>query len=98
MKCMFFPVRLQFHDLSLRNAYLSIYYTCCVYNHYTAHTIDTPSSVRVATARLTILDRLVQYNLPGRTKENEPREKCDPSPKELRNSFSLGREALEIPY
>ena len=48
-----------FHDLSLRHAYLSIYYTSCFYNHYTALTMDTPSSARVATARLTILDRLV---------------------------------------
>ena len=59
MKYMFFPVRLQFHDLSLRHAYLSIYYTSCFYNHYAALTIDAPSSARVATARFKILDRLV---------------------------------------
>ena len=37
----------------------SSYYRSCFYNHYTAFMIDTLSSARVATARLTILRRLV---------------------------------------
>ena len=47
----------RFHDLSLRHAYLSIYYTCCFWNHYTALMIDALSSALVATARITISDR-----------------------------------------
>ena len=54
----FFRCDYSFHYLSLRHTYLSICYTSCFYNHYTAPTMDTPSSPRVATARLTILDRL----------------------------------------
>lgn len=48
-----------FHDLFLRHAYLSIYYTSCFYNHYTVLMIYTLCSAQVATARLTILELLV---------------------------------------
>ena len=53
----FFQCDYGFHNLPLRHAYLTIYYTCCFWNHYTALMIDTLSSTRVGTARLTILDR-----------------------------------------
>ena len=54
----FFQWDYSFQDLTLRHAYLSIYYTSCFWNHYTALMIDTLRSVRLAKARLTILDRL----------------------------------------
>lgn len=52
-----------FHDLPLTREHLSIYYTFCFYKNYTAFMINTLSSARVTTARLTILDRLVLFGL-----------------------------------
>ena len=47
---LFFQRNYSFHDLSLRQAYLSICYTSCFQNHYSAFVINTLSSTRVATA------------------------------------------------
>lgn len=57
-KHVFIPVGLQFSQ-SLFEIYLSVYYTSCFENHYSALMIGTLSSAHVATAQLTILVSLV---------------------------------------